>query len=51
VRGRAVMLIPHRTSGVEEGALPPDYRRIPQVCSSGVLRGYSGVYAGEETGS
>ncbi len=22
------MLIPHRTSGVEEGALPSDYRRI-----------------------
>lgn len=28
VGGRAVMLIPHRTSGVEEGALPSDYRRI-----------------------
>ncbi|MEU6180445.1 hypothetical protein [Streptomyces coeruleorubidus] len=28
VGGRAVILIPHRTSGVEEGALPSDYRRI-----------------------
>ncbi|CAM5292953.1 hypothetical protein [Streptomyces griseomycini] len=28
VGGRAVMLIPHRTSGVEEGALPSDCRRI-----------------------
>ncbi|NEA53489.1 hypothetical protein G3I60_04795 [Streptomyces sp. SID13666] len=26
--GRAVMLIPHRTSGVEEAALPSDYQRI-----------------------
>lgn len=25
---RAVMLIPHRTSGVEESTLPPDYQRI-----------------------
>ncbi|MBT2401162.1 hypothetical protein J7E89_35765 [Streptomyces sp. ISL-100] len=28
VGGQAVMLIPHRTSGVEEAALPPDYQRI-----------------------
>jgi hypothetical protein len=28
VGGRAVMLIPHRTSGVEEATLPPDYQRI-----------------------
>ncbi|WP_176710356.1 hypothetical protein [Streptomyces sp. Wb2n-11] len=28
VGGRAVMLIPHRTSGVEETTLPPDYQRI-----------------------
>ncbi|MGW7421478.1 hypothetical protein ACWGJB_15600 [Streptomyces sp. NPDC054813] len=28
VGGRAVMLIPHRTSGVEESTLPPDYQRI-----------------------
>ncbi|MEU9153653.1 hypothetical protein AB0D59_24645 [Streptomyces sp. NPDC048417] len=28
VGGRAVMLIPHRTSGVEEAALPSDYQRI-----------------------
>ncbi|MGW7427753.1 hypothetical protein ACWGJB_48920 [Streptomyces sp. NPDC054813] len=28
VGGRAVMLIPHRTSGVEETTLPPDYLRI-----------------------
>ncbi|MFD5193879.1 hypothetical protein ACFWMU_38300 [Streptomyces sp. NPDC058357] len=28
VGGRAVMLIPHRTSDVEEAALPPDYQRI-----------------------
>ncbi|WP_329468413.1 hypothetical protein [Streptomyces sp. NBC_01431] len=28
VGGRAVMLIPHRTPGVEEATLPPDYQRI-----------------------
>ncbi|WP_436989830.1 hypothetical protein [Streptomyces sp. enrichment culture] len=28
VGGRAVMLIPHRTSDVEEHVLPPDYQRI-----------------------
>lgn len=28
VGGRAVMLIPHRTSDVEESLLPPDYQRI-----------------------
>ncbi|OIK25535.1 hypothetical protein VT52_021855 [Streptomyces malaysiense] len=28
VGGRAVMLIPHRTSGVEESTLPPDCQRI-----------------------
>jgi hypothetical protein len=28
VGGRAVMPIPHRTSGVEETTLPPDYQRI-----------------------
>ncbi|WP_240509156.1 hypothetical protein [Streptomyces agglomeratus] len=28
VGGQAVMLIPHRTSGVEEATLPPDYQRI-----------------------
>ncbi|CAL9378942.1 hypothetical protein SUDANB6_01018 [Streptomyces sp. enrichment culture] len=28
VNGRAVMLIPHRTSGVEKATLPPDCRRI-----------------------
>ncbi|MER6408293.1 hypothetical protein ABT269_33380 [Streptomyces viridosporus] len=28
VGGRAVMLIPHREPGVEEGALPWDYQRI-----------------------
>ncbi|UUU19140.1 hypothetical protein [Streptomyces sp. DSM 40750] len=28
VGGRAAMLIPHRTSGVEETTLPPDYQRI-----------------------
>lgn len=28
VGGRAVMLIPHCTSGVEETTLPPDYQRI-----------------------
>ncbi|MFD7628980.1 hypothetical protein ACFV7Q_23605 [Streptomyces sp. NPDC059851] len=28
VGGRAVMLIPHRTTDVEETALPPDYQRI-----------------------
>ncbi|MFD9569314.1 hypothetical protein ACFWBI_05665 [Streptomyces sp. NPDC059982] len=28
VAGRAVMLIPHRESGVEEGSLPSDYQRI-----------------------
>ncbi|MGW7244033.1 hypothetical protein [Streptomyces sp. NPDC054804] len=28
VGGRAVMLIPYRTSGVEESTLPPDYQRI-----------------------
>ncbi|GAA2939928.1 hypothetical protein [Streptomyces enissocaesilis] len=28
VGGRAVMLIPHCTSGVEEATLPPDYQRI-----------------------
>ncbi|MBT2398255.1 hypothetical protein J7E89_20320 [Streptomyces sp. ISL-100] len=28
VGGQAVMLVPHRTSGVEEAALPPDYQRI-----------------------
>lgn len=28
VGGRAVMLIPHRTSDVEENVLPPDYQRI-----------------------
>ncbi|WP_234357143.1 hypothetical protein [Streptomyces sp. NBRC 110028] len=28
VGGRAVMLIPHRTSGMEETTLPPDYQRI-----------------------
>jgi len=28
VGGRAVMLIPHRTSGVEETTLPPGYQRI-----------------------
>lgn len=28
VGGRAVMLIPHRTSDVEETVLPPDYQRI-----------------------
>lgn len=29
--GRAVMMIPHRTSGVEETMLPPDYQRILAV--------------------
>ncbi|MFE0759671.1 hypothetical protein [Streptomyces smyrnaeus] len=28
VGGRAVMLIPHRTPGMEETVLPPDYQRI-----------------------
>ncbi|MGW1145823.1 hypothetical protein ACWD6I_12340 [Streptomyces sp. NPDC002454] len=28
VAGRAVMLIPHREPGVEEGSLPWDYQRI-----------------------
>ncbi|MEV5645970.1 hypothetical protein AB0L67_38640 [Streptomyces flaveolus] len=28
VGGRAVMLIPHRTTDVEESMLPPDYQRI-----------------------
>lgn len=28
VGGRAAMLIPHRTSGVEETTLPPDCQRI-----------------------
>ncbi|MEU5108437.1 hypothetical protein AB0H07_40315 [Streptomyces sp. NPDC021354] len=28
VGGQAVMLIPHRTSGLEEATLPPDYQRI-----------------------
>ncbi len=28
VAGRAVMLIPHRTPGMEETQLPPDYQRI-----------------------
>ncbi|MFJ8255503.1 hypothetical protein [Streptomyces sp. NPDC094466] len=28
VGGQAVMLIPHRTSGMEEATLPPDYQRI-----------------------
>ncbi|MFD7628977.1 hypothetical protein ACFV7Q_23590 [Streptomyces sp. NPDC059851] len=28
VGGQAVMLIPHRTSDVEEATLPPDYQRI-----------------------
>ncbi|MFD0357955.1 hypothetical protein ACFVHW_30100 [Streptomyces sp. NPDC127110] len=28
VGGQAVMLIPHRTAGVEEATLPPDYQRI-----------------------
>ncbi|ARZ72568.1 hypothetical protein M1P56_16745 [Streptomyces sp. HU2014] len=28
VGGRAVMLIPHRTPGMEEAILPPDYQRI-----------------------
>ncbi|MET8628558.1 hypothetical protein ABZW30_33270 [Kitasatospora sp. NPDC004669] len=28
VGGRAVTLIPHRTSGVEASTLPPDYQRI-----------------------
>ncbi|WP_381802743.1 hypothetical protein [Streptomyces niveus] len=28
VGGRAVMLIPHRTSGLEETTLSPDYQRI-----------------------
>ncbi|MEG8281004.1 hypothetical protein [Streptomyces sp. AHA2] len=28
VGGRAVMLIPHRTSDMEENVLPPDYQRI-----------------------
>ncbi|MFM9699289.1 transposase family protein [Streptomyces europaeiscabiei] len=28
VGGQAVMLIPHRTSGLEEVTLPPDYQRI-----------------------
>ncbi|WP_404962009.1 hypothetical protein [Streptomyces sp. 147326] len=28
VGGRAVMLIPHRTSDVKENVLPPDYQRI-----------------------
>ncbi|MCX4461653.1 hypothetical protein OOK58_58065 [Streptomyces sp. NBC_01728] len=31
VGGRAVMLIPRRTSGVEETALPSDYQRILAV--------------------
>ncbi|MFG2127091.1 hypothetical protein ACGFNV_04755 [Streptomyces sp. NPDC048751] len=31
VGGRAVMMIPHRTSGVEETMLPPDYQRILAV--------------------
>ncbi|MFF7749067.1 hypothetical protein ACFZCP_07385 [Streptomyces sp. NPDC007971] len=26
--GQAVMLIPHRTPGMEDAALPPDYQRI-----------------------
>ncbi|MEU7640071.1 hypothetical protein AB0C11_28910 [Streptomyces sp. NPDC039016] len=35
VGGRAVMLIPHRTSGVEESTLPPDYqRRLPLSTST-----------------
>lgn len=28
VGGRAVMLIPHRTPGVEKTTLPPEYQRI-----------------------
>lgn len=28
VGGRAVMLIPHREPGSDEGMLPPDYQRI-----------------------
>ncbi|WP_338056486.1 hypothetical protein [Streptomyces torulosus] len=31
VGGRAVMMLPHRTSGVEETMLPPDYQRILAV--------------------
>lgn len=31
VGGRTVMLIPHRTSGVEEATHPPDYQRILAV--------------------
>ncbi|MGW1607154.1 hypothetical protein ACWCQV_40695, partial [Streptomyces eurythermus] len=32
---RAVMLIPHRTSDVEEDALPPDYQRILTAVQQG----------------
>ncbi|MEU2133991.1 hypothetical protein [Streptomyces sp. NPDC018352] len=28
IRGRAVMLIPHRTPGVEKPILPPDFQSI-----------------------
>ncbi|MFJ1930868.1 MULTISPECIES: hypothetical protein [unclassified Streptomyces] len=28
VGGRAVMLVPHRTPGMEETTLPPDYQRV-----------------------
>ncbi|MFE9643310.1 hypothetical protein ACFYO0_03935 [Streptomyces sp. NPDC006365] len=31
VAGRAVLMVPHRAPGVEEAALPPEYRRILAV--------------------
>jgi hypothetical protein len=31
VGGRGVLLVPHRAPGVDKGALPPEYQRIPAV--------------------
>jgi hypothetical protein len=38
VGGRAVMMIPHRTPGVAETMLPPDYQRILAVVRGAVAR-------------
>ncbi|MFI6122631.1 hypothetical protein ACIBCU_22985 [Streptomyces sp. NPDC051064] len=42
VGGRAVMMIPHRTSGVEETMLPPDYQRILAVVREAAGNGSAG---------
>jgi hypothetical protein len=43
--GRAVLLVPHRGPGVDQGALPPDYQRILAI-----VRGAGGPVAVKQVG-